>query len=94
LAPAPGDAPPTTATASAPTARLLATWIVRPGDSFWSIAETVIGQARMGAERPAIAPYWSRLVAANRDRLPYPGDPDLLFAGDVLVLPPLTAGPT
>jgi hypothetical protein len=91
-APAPGHTP--TATASAPTARLLATWTVRPGDSFWSIAEAVIGQAPAGAERPAIATYWSRLVAANRDRLPHPGDPDLLFAGDVLVLPPLTAGPT
>jgi len=28
-------------------------------------------------------------VAANRSRLPVPGDPDLLFTGDRIVLPPL-----
>jgi len=37
----------------------------------------------------AVARYWVALVAANRSRLPVPGDPDLLFTGDRIVLPPL-----
>ena len=79
------------------------TWAIRPGDDFWSIAEAVVagagasGGAHSGAGMSdavpppprAVAAYWSRLVAANRDRLPVPGDPNLLFAGDVIVLPPL-----
>lgn len=67
------------------------TWTVEPGDDFWSIAETVVGRPATGpADSSRVAPYWSRLVAANRDRLAVPGDPDLLFPGQVLVLPPLT----
>lgn len=64
-------------------------WVVRPGQSFWSIAEAVV--ASTAGERPAdvaaVAAYWSRLIAANQDHLPVPGDPDLLFVGDRLVLP-------
>jgi hypothetical protein len=67
-----------------------ATWTVRPGDDFWSIAEIVVARA---SSAPAggrhIALYWSRLIEANRGRLPRPGDPDLLFPGDLVVLPPL-----
>ncbi|HET9071216.1 MAG TPA: hypothetical protein VFN60_04825 [Acidimicrobiales bacterium] len=39
------------------------------------------------ADVAAVAAYWSRLIAANQDHLPVPGDPDLLFVGDRLVLP-------
>jgi hypothetical protein len=64
-------------------------WVVQPGQSFWSIAEAVV--AATGQESPAdvaaVAAYWSRLIAANQDHLPVPGDPDLLFVGDRLVLP-------
>jgi nucleoid-associated protein YgaU len=34
--------------------------------------------------------YWHRLIAANGDRLVDAGNPDLLYPGQVLVLPPLT----
>lgn len=85
-APRPPGAP--TSAASPPL-----TWTVRPGDDFWSIAEAVVGGAAGGGTGGPgaiqVAPYWSRLVAANRDRLPVPGDPGLLFPGDVVVLPPL-----
>lgn len=57
------------------------TWTIRPGDSFWSIAEEVTQGSAAGA-------YWSRLVQANRDRLVEPDDPDLLFPGQSVVLPP------
>lgn len=61
-------------------------WVVEPGDSFWSIAEEVVAE-RLG--RPAgddeVAPYWARLVEANRPTL-VTGDPDLIFPGQRLVL--------
>jgi hypothetical protein len=60
------------------------TYIVRPGDDFWSIAA-----ARTGAAPGSTARYWLALIAANRARLPVPGDPNLLFPGDHLVLPPV-----
>jgi nucleoid-associated protein YgaU len=33
-------------------------------------------------------PYWRALVEANRDRLVDPDNPDLIFSGQQLVLPP------
>lgn len=61
---------------------------VRPGDSFWSVAERLTS-ARLG--RPAgdaeVLEPWLALLAANRDRLIDPEDPDLLFPGQVLRLP-------
>lgn len=63
-------------------------WTVRPGEHFWSIAETVLRRAT-GA-RPTdeeVAEYWQRLVAANRSRLPDRGNPDLLYPGQTLRLP-------
>lgn len=65
------------------------TWTVRPGDDFWSIAEAVVTSSGGRPDPGGVARYWSRLVAANRRRLPLPGDPNLLFPGDVIVLPPV-----
>ncbi len=81
-------------------------WTVAPGESFWSIAEAVVGKElttsgprahaaelsqseRAGREQEAVARYWVALVAANLDRLPVRGDPDVLYVGDRVVLPPL-----
>lgn len=63
------------------------TWVVRPGDSFWSIAEELLADAlgRPPSDRE-VDPHWRRLIEANRDRLAT-GDPDLLFPGQVLALP-------
>jgi hypothetical protein len=61
---------------------------VRPGDHFWSIAEEHL--AKVTERRPTereIGKYWQRLVAANRDRLRVPGNPDLIFPGQEMVLP-------
>lgn len=63
------------------------TWIVMPGDSFWSIAEEVLSETGEQPSEHAVAAYWQRLIAANRDRLAQPGNPDLLFAGQELTLP-------
>jgi nucleoid-associated protein YgaU len=59
-------------------------WVVEPGDSFWSIAEDVVGS---GDERAA-GRYWRALIEANRSRLVDPGNPDLLVPGQELVVPP------
>ncbi|HLH99277.1 MAG TPA: hypothetical protein VKV06_00720 [Acidimicrobiales bacterium] len=70
-------------------------WVeVRPGDSFWSIATAELTAARGRTPDVAeIAPYWSRLVAANHDHLPVPGQPDLLYPGDRVRVPPVPPVP-
>jgi LysM repeat protein len=68
------------------------TWTVAAGDHFWSIAEQVTGGSVAGDDERVVRGYWSELIAANRDRLADPGNPDLLFTGDVLVLPPVPSG--
>jgi len=95
LAPSPGTAtmrpvlaeppPPPMPAAPAPT-----TWTVTVGESLWTIAEEVLGDA--WGRPPADAevdPYWRALVERNRGRLADPADPDLIHPGQVLELPPL-----
>lgn len=63
-----------------------ATRVVRPGDHFWSIAETELVAARGRPVRDVeVDPYWRQLVAANRE---VTVDPDLLVPGQVVHLPP------
>lgn len=65
-----------------------ATWEVRPGDHFWSVAEQVLERAwgRVPVERE-IVDYWRQLVERNRAELVDPSDPDLIYPGQVLELP-------
>jgi hypothetical protein len=66
-----------------------ATWTVRPGDSFWSIARdcTALASGREPDE-PEIVAYWQKLIDANRSALADPANVDLIFAGQVFRLPP------
>lgn len=85
----PRDAPPP----ARATARCApAIWTVGPGQHFWSIADDHLTD-RLG--RPPsdveVARYWRRLVAANRDRLVDPANPDLLHVGQQLRLPRVSA---
>lgn len=81
---APPTVPAAQGSAAPPT-----TWTVAPGESFWRIAESVVSSALARPPTDAdIAPYWSRLIAANRDRLPDRDNPNLLYVGQTLVVPP------
>lgn len=90
--PATGDttpSAPTVPTQPAQPAVDPSTWIVEPGDSFWSIAEEVMTPA--DGSRPDerdVVPYWRQLVEANRAQLVDPGNPDLLLPGQRLAVPP------
>jgi LysM repeat protein len=65
-----------------------AVYIVKSGDSFWSIAEVAMS-AHLG--RPAsvseIGTYWRRVMSANNERLVHAGVPDLIYPGQDFVLP-------
>lgn len=69
-------------------------WEVRPGDHLWSVAEHVLERGGDDSiSDSAVAEYWWRLIVANTDRLADPGNPDLIFPGQILSLPtPLPAG--
>jgi nucleoid-associated protein YgaU len=64
------------------------TWIVRPGDHLWSIAERALHDALGRAPADTeIVPYWRSLIAHNVDRLADRDNPDLIFPGQTIVLP-------
>jgi hypothetical protein len=62
--------------------------LVRPGDNLWSIARTEVARASGHADPSdhAVAPYWQRVIAANRATL-RSGDPSLIFPGEIVALP-------
>jgi nucleoid-associated protein YgaU len=65
--------------------------VVQPGDSLWSIARTGLslatGRAPEELTEGEIAAYWVAVVDVNRTRFGS-GDPNLIFPGEVLELPP------
>jgi len=61
--------------------------VVRPGDHMWQLAEQRLVQVRGRAVTDSeIAPYWLKVVGTNLSKI-RSGDPDLIFPGEVLVLP-------
>ena len=64
-----------------------ATVVVEQGDHLWAIAAARV-ESIVGAPAPdhVVAPYWRRLIDANVTRL-RSGDPDLIYPGEVVVLP-------
>ena len=76
----------------APENRVQASHAVAEGESLWTIARDHLAQVRGGgAEKPAtreVAAYWIRVVEVNRLRL-RSGDPDLIYPGEQIVLPPV-----
>ncbi|MGQ0849566.1 MAG: LysM peptidoglycan-binding domain-containing protein [Actinomycetota bacterium] len=63
--------------------------IVKAGDSMWKLAEERIVTWRGNEATDAdIAPYWLAVIGANKNRI-RSGDPDLIYPGEVLILPAL-----
>ncbi len=67
---------------------------VAAGDNFWDLAEGELTEAWGRAPTDAeVVPHWQALVEANRDRLAPPGDPDLIYPGQLFVVPDVPADP-
>ena len=83
-------APPPTVSAPEPTAGTTQT--VARGEHLWSIAArrvaTATGKSPGDLTAAEVAPYWLRVVEVNRPRL-RSGNPNLVFPGEVVELPPL-----
>jgi len=78
----PGPAAPRTTVPNEPTEV-----IVKSGDHLWSLAEQRLTQVRgQGVSDTEIALYWLKVVDINLSRI-RSGDPDLIFPGEILVLP-------
>lgn len=88
---APDEPTPEVPSPEVATERTGANHRVVAGESFWSIAVHVLDTAGVEHDERVVATYWRVLVAANEDRLVLPGEPDLIFPGQELVLPPLDA---
>jgi nucleoid-associated protein YgaU len=59
------------------------------GDSFWAIA-TQVATTRFGGSPSAaeVTSVWHALITANSNRLIQPGNPNLIYPGQVFVVPP------
>jgi hypothetical protein len=77
-------------------APVIATYTVRPGDSLWRIAahRAASESAHLvpGIGQDEVRTYWTHLVAINRDRL-RSRDSNLIYPGEVLLLPSPSEGP-
>jgi hypothetical protein len=71
-----------------------ATWTIRKGDHLWGVAHATLAAARGRAVTDAeVAVYWRRVVEINRTRLKDPQNADLIFAGQKILLPPMSPLP-
>ncbi len=67
---------------------------VRAGESFWSIAATMVAvHLDRQPTEAEVRGYWRTLVAANQDRLAVEGDADLIFPGQRFVMPSVEGMP-
>jgi hypothetical protein len=82
-APSTGTTTPSTVTATNTNV------VVVPGDNLWRIASAHLTAPRGGpVADDEVVSYWRTVVAANRATL-RSGDPNLIFPGELVTLPPL-----
>lgn len=66
---------------------------VQPGDHLWGLAaQHLATHLQRHPSDAEIAVHWRAVVEANTSHLPS-GDPDLIYPGDRVVLPPVADGP-
>ena len=90
------ELPPDIPHAVEPTATEAGRWVVAPGDNFWEIAEADVAHQRgvpVETLRAAdIVDRWREIIEASESAGGVPsGDPNLIYAGAVQVLPPTRA---
>ena len=59
------------------------------GDNLWTIAANHLADNGITRSNGRIAPYWRELIQDNRKSL-RSGNPDLIFPGETVALPPTT----
>ena len=62
--------------------------VVEPGDSLWSIAAGEVRDRTGKTDDATITRYWDEVVRANRAVLVDPANPDLIYPGQRIALPP------
>lgn len=60
--------------------------VVGKGDHFWKISARHLKETGRHPRADEIGPYWRQVVDANRDTI-RSGDPDLIYPGEVVLLP-------
>ena len=69
----------------APTEHL---WVTQPGDHLWAVAQETLAEAWGTQPSEAqVAAYWQKVLDTNRSRLVSPANPDLIYPGQVFLLP-------
>jgi DNA-binding SARP family transcriptional activator/nucleoid-associated protein YgaU len=62
--------------------------VVARGDNVWNLSQAHLEQVHQRAvSDDEVRPYWQEVIAANRDRLANPADPNLIFAGQTMRFP-------
>lgn len=84
----PAAAPPAALPTTAAANTTATSWTVKPGEDLWSITESVLA-TRLGhpPDQREVAALWLRVIDANRPDLPDPANPNLIFAGDIVMIP-------
>jgi hypothetical protein len=68
-------------------ARPASSVVVRRGDNLWTISARHLRSVDAHPSARQIAVYWTKVVAANRDAI-RSGDPNLIYPGETVLLPP------
>lgn len=76
---------PVTASGEEPSGGEAGSVTVVKGDHLWKISARRLGDDASNRE---ISPYWRQVVALNTPRL-RSGDPDLIYPGEIVEVPPI-----
>lgn len=68
-------------------------WVAESGDHLWAVASETLSDAWGRSPHDSeVDRYWRQLVSTNSSRLVDPSNPDLIYPGQVFVLPAVGSG--